>query len=109
MGVSWGALAGSFLAPFLYGLYWKRVTKASVYVCFFFGSGIMLLNLACRSLFPTILQSPINCGAFAMLSGLLIVPLVSVFTKAPNAELVNSAFASYDEKVLVSARQSLND
>ena len=28
MGVSWGALAGAFLAPFLYGLYWKRTTKA---------------------------------------------------------------------------------
>ncbi|MBQ1742820.1 MAG: sodium:solute symporter, partial [Oscillospiraceae bacterium] len=24
MGISWGALAGAFLAPFLYGLYWKR-------------------------------------------------------------------------------------
>ena len=24
----WGALAGAFLAPFLYGLYWKRTTKA---------------------------------------------------------------------------------
>ena len=23
MGISWGALAGAFLAPFLYGLYWK--------------------------------------------------------------------------------------
>ena len=28
MGISWGALAGAFLAPFLYGLYWKGVTKA---------------------------------------------------------------------------------
>ncbi len=27
MGISWGALAGSFLAPFLYGLYWKKATK----------------------------------------------------------------------------------
>ena len=27
MGVSWGALAGAFLAPFLYGLYWKRPPK----------------------------------------------------------------------------------
>ena len=26
MGISWGALAGAFLAPFLYGLYWKGVT-----------------------------------------------------------------------------------
>ena len=29
MGVSWGALAGSFLAPFLYGLYWKKTTRAA--------------------------------------------------------------------------------
>ena len=29
MGVSWGALAGSFLAPFVYALYWKRTTKAA--------------------------------------------------------------------------------
>ena len=26
MGVSWGALAGAFLAPFMYGLYWKKTT-----------------------------------------------------------------------------------
>ena len=38
MGVSWGALAGSFLAPFLYSLYSKRVTKASCWVCFLFSS-----------------------------------------------------------------------
>ena len=30
MGISWGALAGAFLAPFLYGLYWKRTTRAAV-------------------------------------------------------------------------------
>jgi len=28
MGISWGALAGAFLAPFMYGLYWKGVTRA---------------------------------------------------------------------------------
>ena len=37
MGVSWGALAGAFLAPFLYGLYWKGITKSSVVVCFIWG------------------------------------------------------------------------
>ncbi len=52
MGVSWGALAGAFLAPFLYGLYWKKVTKAACWVNFIFGAGIMILNLACRPLFP---------------------------------------------------------
>ena len=32
MGISWGALAGAFLAPFIYSLYWKGVTKAAVLV-----------------------------------------------------------------------------
>lgn len=36
MGVSWGALAGAFLAPFLYGLNWKGTTKAACWVNFIF-------------------------------------------------------------------------
>lgn len=38
MGISWGALAGAFLAPFLYGLFWKRTTKAAVWASFFTGN-----------------------------------------------------------------------
>ena len=38
MGVSWGALAGAFLAPFLYGLYWKKTTKIACWVSFIFGT-----------------------------------------------------------------------
>ena len=44
MGISWGALAGAFLAPFLLALYWKGVTKASVWACFIWGVGITVLN-----------------------------------------------------------------
>ena len=40
MGVSWGALAGAFLAPFLYGLYWKRTTKAACVVSFIWGCAL---------------------------------------------------------------------
>ncbi len=109
MGVSWGALAGAFLAPFLYGLYWKKVTKAACWVNFVFGAGIMVLNLACRSAFPTLLQSPINCGAFAMLAGLIIVPVVSVFTKKPDQTMVEEAFACYDKKAPVAQKNALSD
>ncbi len=109
MGVSWGALAGAFLAPFLYGLYWKKVTKAACWVNFVFGAGIMVLNLACRSAFPTLLQSPINCGAFAMLAGLLIVPVVSVFTRKPDQAMVEEAFACYDKKAPVAQKNALSD
>lgn len=109
MGVSWGALAGAFLAPFLYGLYWKKTTKVACWASFIFGAGIMILNLACKSAFPTLLQSPINCGAFAMLAGLVIVPVVSLFTKKPDAAMVDEAFACYDKKALVSQKTSLSD
>ena len=109
MSISWGALAGAFLAPFLYGLYMKRTSKAAVWVSYIFGAGIMLLNLLCRSAFPPNLQSPINCGAFAMIAGLILVPIISFITKAPDAALVDSCFACYEEKVLVSAKRALSD
>lgn len=31
MSLSWGAIAGAFMAPFLYGLYWKRATAAGIF------------------------------------------------------------------------------
>lgn len=109
MGISWGALAGAFLAPFLYSLYWKGITKASCWVCFAFGSVIMLLNLFCRSIFPAVLQSPINCGAFAMLAGLVLVPVVSLFTPKLDSQLVEDTFACYNKTTAVAQKTSLGD
>lgn len=93
MGVSWGALAGAFLAPFLCGLYFKWVTKAACWTSMIFGSGIMIANLLFRSSFPTLLQSPINCGAFAMIAGLILVPIVSLITKKPDTAITEKAFS----------------
>jgi Na+/proline symporter len=107
MGISWGALAGSFLAPFLYGLYWKRATKASVWCCFIFSVAVMTLNVVAKNLFPVVLQSPINAGAFTMLAGLVIVPVVSLLTKAPPQKHIDFCFSAYDETVLVPASESL--
>lgn len=98
MGVSWGALAGAFLAPFLYGLYWRKTTKAACYASFLFGCGLMIANLLFRSSFPTLLQSPINAGAAAMLAGLVIVPVVSLCTKKPDEALIEDAFSSITNK-----------
>ncbi len=109
MGISWGALAGAFLAPFMLGLYWKRVTKAAVCTNFIFGSMLMILNMLLRPYFPELLQSPINCGVAAMLAGFVIVPFVSAFTKAPNKEFVDGCFECYEQKVVVSAKVSLSD
>ena len=45
MGISWGALAGAFLAPFMLGLYWRGVTTASVWACFVWGVGLTVVNM----------------------------------------------------------------
>ena len=109
MGVSWGALAGSFLAPFLYGLYWKKTSNAAVWCSFIFSTSVMILNVLFISSFPVILQSPINAGAFCMLAGLIIVPLVSLITKAPEKAVVDNCFACYDETVTVKVKDDLGD
>lgn len=109
MGVSWGALAGAFLAPFLYGLYWKKTSKAAVWTCFLFGAGLMTLNLLFRSSFPVLLQSPINAGAVTMLAGLVIVPVVSLFTKKLSKEQVESMFVCYEKRVETSQKKTLGE
>ncbi|MBP3621144.1 MAG: sodium:solute symporter [Lachnospiraceae bacterium] len=97
MGISWGALAGAFLAPFIYSLYWKGVTKLSVVVNFVFACGVMIANMLVKPSFPEILQSPINCGAFTMLAGLIIVPVVSLITPKLKKEKVEEVFECYKE------------
>ena len=109
MGISWGALAGAFLAPFLYGLYWKKTTKAAVWVNIIFSTVVMLANMLFKSYFPTLLQSPINAGAFCMLIGLVIVPVVSLLTKKPEKETVDEIFSCYEKKVTVSSKESIGE
>ena len=109
MGISWGALAGSFLAPFLYSLYWKGTTKASCWASFMFGSGLMVVNMFWRSSLPEVMRSPINSGAVAMLAGFVIVPLVSFVTKAPDRRFTDALFACYDRPRQVTAKSDLGE
>lgn len=102
MGISWGALAGAFLAPFLYSLYWKGVTKAAVWASFIVGVGITVSNM-----FIGYIASPINAGAIAMLAGLVVVPIVSLITPKMKKEAVEEIFTCYDEQVTRTKKQSL--
>lgn len=104
MGISWGALAGAFLAPFLYGLYWKGVTRAGVWAGFLAGVGITVSNL-----FVGYIASPINAGAVAMAAGLVIVPVVSIVTpKLPDGHL-REVFSCYEETVVITKKHSLEE
>ena len=109
MGISWGALAGAFLAPFLFGLYWKRTSVAAVWCSFIFSTVVMLANMLCKPIFPALLQSPINAGVFCMLAGLVIVPVVSLFTKAPRQEHIQKVFSCYDTKVVVPVTEAIGE
>ena len=91
MGISWGALAGAFLAPFMLGLYWKRVSTASVWACFVWGVGITVINMLIGN--PI---SPINCGAIAMVGGFVVVALVSMLTKPMNKNYVENIWKCYE-------------
>ena len=102
MGYSWGALAGSFLAPFLWGLYWKKTTPLAVWASFIAGVGITLSNM-----FLHYIKSPINAGAFTMLAGLVIVPVVSLITPKLEKRMVDDMFAGYDETITIKKRYSL--
>ena len=82
MGISWGALAGAFLGPFIWGLYSARVSRAAVWASFICGVGLTTANM-----FIGFIASPVNCGAIAMLLSLIIVPVVSLFTPAVPFEL----------------------
>ncbi len=104
MGISWGALAGAFLAPFLYGLYCKWVTKAAVWASFACGIGITVSNM-----FFKYIASPINAGAVAMIAGLAVVPLVSLVTPKMQREKTQSLFSCYEEKVTVEQKLVLTD
>ena len=90
MGISWGALAGAFLAPFMLGLYWRGVTTTSVWACFVWGVGLTVVNMLLGN--PI---NPINCGAIAMVGGFPVVFLVSLFTKKMSAKTVESIFGCY--------------
>lgn len=104
MGISWGALAGAFLAPFMYGLYWKGVTKAAVWASFACGVLLTVSNM-----FFKFIASPINAGAIAMIAGLIIVPIVSLVTPKMEKKKVEQIFACLDESVVVSRRKSIEE
>ncbi len=116
MGVSWGALAGAFLAPFLYGLYSKKTTKAAVLSSFIFGVGLEiiqlligvgLINVSGIPVLSFIFANSLYSGVFAMVGGLVLVPVISAFTQKTLPENIEEKFSCYDHTVVTSKKDSL--
>ncbi len=115
MGVSWGALAGAFLAPFLYGLYWKKTTKAAVVVSFIFGVGLEVIQLLIgvglvkitTPILSFVFTNSLYSGVFAMVGGLVLVPIVSLLTQKTKPANIDEKFSCYDAKVITNKKDSL--
>ena len=116
MGVSWGALAGAFLAPFLYGLYWKKATRDAVAVSFVFGTGLEIVQL-CISVgwlsvkgipvLEFIFTNSLYSGVFAMLGGLILMPIVSLLTPKTLPDGIEEKFSCYEKTVVTNQKISL--
>lgn len=76
MALSWGTVAGSFLAIYFYGLYWQGVTKVGAWAGLIsgFGTSIGLTLILGAKFIPM-------AGSLAMLVPLAVVPAVSAITR----------------------------
>jgi len=102
MSFSWGVVSGCFIGPFIWGLYSKKVTKAGAW------SGLLsgLVTVLCLVVYTTltseggfaqaISNSPVY-GVVAMIVSLVIVPVVSKFTKPVELDIAEADFGAVTE------------
>ena len=81
---------------------------SAVYMTLDMLSNLKVLTLPAWIL-PDLLKSPINAGAFCMLAGLVLVPLISLITPKPDRRIVEDAFSSYAKTVTVKQTETLGD
>ncbi|MDR1867102.1 MAG: sodium transporter [Treponema sp.] len=87
MSLSWGAVSGAFAAAYLYGLYWKRATKAGAYSGLF--SGLIIEITLFFILGPS--NSPL-AASIAIIVPFIVVPIVSLCTRPPRITIIKKAF-----------------
>lgn len=87
MSLSWGVVAGAFMAPFFYALYWKRATKTGVKAGMATG-----LTLAIVLFYVLGAKKAPIASSIAMIVPFLVIPLVSMFTRPPEKKIVEKAF-----------------
>jgi SSS family solute:Na+ symporter len=87
MSLSWGVVSGSFAAPYILGLYSRRVTKAGAYAGLLTGTVVMI------TLFFVMgsSRSPL-AASIAIIVPFIVVPVVSLCTKAPDKTVLDRSF-----------------
>lgn len=104
MGLSWGTLAGCFIGPFVLGLLWKKVTRpavwSSIVSALILTIGLTLLlgydkcgyNCSLGVAIQNGVASSPLIGVICMIFSMIITFVVSLFTKAPEQNVIEEAF-----------------
>lgn len=103
MALSWGTIAGAFLAPYIYGLFWKGTTKAGAWAGMISG---VIVSIGGTLLFTNEQLSPL-VSTVAMIIPLAVVPIVSLATKKYESAYLNKIFEEAKSgKALAAAAKS---
>jgi Na+/proline symporter len=101
MSFSWGVVSGCFIGPYIWGLFSKKFTKVGAYAGMLAGLltiGIPTLVISLTSGFSAAATRSPEMGVAAMAVSLIVVPVVSAFTKQKDSERVEEIFSCYEEK-----------
>jgi Na+/proline symporter len=103
MALSWGTIAGAFLAPYLYGLFWKGTTKSGAWAGMITG---VVLSIGGSLLFTDEKTAPLVSTA-AMVIPLIVVPVVSLATKKYHSFHLDKVFKRNEAgKAMVAAAKT---
>ncbi len=100
MSFSWGIVSGCFIGPYIWGLFSKKITKIGAYSGIVSGLlvvGVSTLVISLNSGFSAAAAKSPEMGVAAMAVSLVIVPLVSSFTKNKNTDRIEEIFTCYNE------------
>jgi SSS family solute:Na+ symporter/sodium/proline symporter len=110
MSYSWGIVAGSFIGPFVWGLFSKKVTKAGAWSGMIGGiTTVVVMTLVGIFTSPALkdgfyaafkaasANSP-TFGVTAMAVSLVLVPVVSMFTRKFDDEHITKVFSSVPDE-----------
>ncbi|MBQ4544586.1 MAG: sodium:solute symporter family protein [Oscillospiraceae bacterium] len=101
MSFSWGVVSGCFIGPYIWGLFSKKITKAGAYAGMLGGLltvGISTLVITLDSGFAAAAARSPEMGVSAMAVSMILVPVVSAFTKNRDEERINKIFECYSEE-----------
>ncbi|MBR4030226.1 MAG: sodium:solute symporter [Clostridia bacterium] len=100
MSFSWGIVSGCFIGPYIWGLFSKKITKIGAYSGIIAGLltvGISTLVITLNSSFAVAAKCSPEMGVSAMAVSMIVVPLVSAFTKNKEQQRVDKIFECFNK------------